>query len=132
MDEEYKKQQEIFTANLIRLMKKYGRTQREVADSIEVSNQVFNTWMKGKSIPRMNKVQRLADYFNVPLRELIEPYEEPSEDYYLNKETAEIANRVLTDKDLRVLFDAAQDSKPEDIKMAADLLKRLKGTNIDG
>lgn len=132
MDEEYKKQQEIFTANLIRLMKKYGRTQREVADSIEVSNQVFNTWMKGKSIPRMNKVQRLADYFNVPLRELIEPYEEPSEDYYLNKETAEIANRVLIDKDLRVLFDAAQDAKPEDIKMAADLLKRLKGTNIDG
>lgn len=132
MDEEYKKQQEIFTANLIRLMKKYGRTQREVADSIEVSNQVFNTWMKGKSIPRMNKVQRLADYFNVPLRELIEPYEEPSEDYYLNKETAEIANRVLTDKDLRVLFDAAHGAKPEDIKMAADLLKRLKGTNIDG
>lgn len=132
MDEEYKKQQEIFTANLIRLMKKYGRTQREVADSIEVSNQVFNTWMKGKSIPRMNKVQRLADYFNVPLRELIEPYEEPSEDYYLNKETAEIANRVLINKDLRVLFDAAQDAKPEDIKMAADLLKRLKGTNIDG
>lgn len=132
MDEEYKKQQEIFTANLIRLMKKYGRTQHEVADSIEVSNQVFNTWMKGKSIPRMNKVQRLADYFNVPLRELIEPYEEPSEDYYLNKETAEIANRVLIDKDLRVLFDAAQDAKPEDIKMAADLLKRLKGTNIDG
>ncbi|HAB94850.1 MAG TPA: XRE family transcriptional regulator, partial [Lachnospiraceae bacterium] len=33
---------------------------------------------------------------------------------------------------MRVLFDAAQDSRPEDLQMAADLLRRLKKTNPDG
>lgn len=32
-------------------------------------------------------------------------------------------------EEYRMLLDAAKDSKPEDLKMAADLLKRLKGTN---
>ena len=39
---------------------------------------------------------------------------------------------IFDDSDLHALFDAAQNSKPEDLKMAADLLRRLKGTNIDG
>lgn len=56
--------------------------------------------------------------------------EKPS--YYLNPETAKLAQEVFDDPNLRVLFDAAKNSRPEDLRMAADLLKRLKGTNPDG
>ena len=52
--------------------------------------------------------------------------------YYLNDETAKVAQAIFDDSDLHALFDAAQDSKPEDLKMAADLLRRLKSTNSDG
>lgn len=52
--------------------------------------------------------------------------------YYENEETAEIAQELYENEDMRLLFDAAKDSKPEDLKMAADLLKRLKSTNPDG
>lgn len=52
--------------------------------------------------------------------------------YYLNDETAKVAQAIFDDTDLHALFDAAQDSKPEDLKMAADLLRRLKSTNSDG
>lgn len=51
-----------------------------------------------------------------------------NESYY-EDETAEIAQEIFENKDLHVLFDAARDSKPEDLLMAADLLKRLKQTN---
>lgn len=54
------------------------------------------------------------------------------QEYYYNAETAKVAQAIFDDSDLHALFDAARDSKPEDLKMAADLLKRLKGTNIDG
>lgn len=52
--------------------------------------------------------------------------------YYINKETAEVAQSLFDNEDMRLLFDAAKDSKPEDLKMAADLLKRLKATNPEG
>lgn len=52
--------------------------------------------------------------------------------YYINPETAKVAQAIFDDSDLHALFDAAQNSKPEDLKMAADLLRRLKSTNSDG
>lgn len=52
-------------------------------------------------------------------------------EYYYNKETADMAQQIFENRDMRLLFDAARNSKPEDLKMAADLLERLKGTNPD-
>ena len=54
------------------------------------------------------------------------------EQYYLNPETARIAQEVYDDPDLRLLFDASRDSKPEDIRMAAEMLRRFKDTNPSG
>ena len=39
---------------------------------------------------------------------------------------------IFDDSDLRALFDAAKNSRPQDLQMAADLLRRLKDTNRDG
>lgn len=52
--------------------------------------------------------------------------------YYTDPETARIAQEVFDNPDLRMLFSAARDAKPEDIKLAADMLKRFKETNPDG
>lgn len=51
--------------------------------------------------------------------------------YYNDPETARIAQQIFENRGMRTLFDAAADSRPEDLQMAADLLKRLKGTNPD-
>jgi hypothetical protein len=42
-----------------------------------------------------------------------------------------MAQKLFENQGMRILFDAAQNSRPEDLKMAADLLERLKGTNTD-
>lgn len=57
---------------------------------------------------------------------------QPDEGYYTDPDTADLAQKLLDDPDMRVLFDAAMDSRPEDLQIAADLLKRLKGTNPNG
>ena len=56
----------------------------------------------------------------------------PDKEYYLDEDTAKIAQEIYDNKDLRILFDAARDAKPQDLKMAADMLKRFKETNPDG
>lgn len=66
------KQKEIFSRNLNSYIDASGKTQLEIAKSINVSPQTFNTWVKGIAIPRMGKVQALADYFHINKSDLIE------------------------------------------------------------
>ena len=83
--------------------------------------------------PSMARVKKLADYFNVPMEYILGVEEsEQKPGYYLNDETAQIAQQIFDDHDLRALFDAARGSTPEDLQMAAAFLKRLKETNPDG
>lgn len=81
------------------------------------------------SIPNAKKLQVLADYFGVSLDYLLSNTEQ--EHYYLDPETAKIAQQLFENADLRILFDAAKNSKPEDLRIAAELLTRLKGANAD-
>lgn len=124
------KQKAIFIRNLTYYMNKNDLSQKEVADAIGVSPQTFNTWVQGIALPRMGKIQALADYFGIKKSDLVD--EKDADGYYFDSETAQMAQELFEDKDLRVLFDAARNSRPEDLKMATDLLKRLKETNPNG
>ena len=46
--------------------------------------------------------------------------------YYLNEETAKVAQEIFENKELRVLFDAARDANPEDLRTTYDMLMALK------
>lgn len=79
------RQRQIFSNNLRRLIDVSGKTQKDVADAIGVSQQIMNVWARGKAIPRMGKIQRLADYFGVEKSDLIdEKPEAPSLPSYPN------------------------------------------------
>lgn len=67
-----KDQKKIFSKNLNYYLAQRNKTQKEVADAISVSPQTFNTWCQGIALPRMGKVQRLADYFNIEKSDLID------------------------------------------------------------
>ena len=97
----------------------------------------------GKVDLQLNQIKAFADVFGITASELmgsdgIDTNSDDvqqnvhSADYYLDAETAKKAQELFNDKDLRVLFDAARGSRPEDLQMAADLLRRLKETNPDG
>ena len=70
--------------------------------------------------------------FDVPKHKADDVGNSQQQKYYYDDATAKAAQELFDDENFRVLFDAAQNSKPEDLQMAADLLKRLKGTNPDG
>jgi repressor LexA len=64
--------QEIFSRNLVRYLDNSGKTQKEVAAAIGVSTGTFCDWVKGRAYPRMDKVQKLADYFEINKSDLVE------------------------------------------------------------
>lgn len=84
------------------------------------------------SQPSIKRIQKIADYFGVSVDYLMgddNVQNQGQDGYYTNPETAKIAQEIFETPGYRILFDAARDSKPEDLQMAADLLRRLKGEN---
>ena len=69
---------DIFTRNLKYYMKKFDKTQKEMASLVGVSAPTFHDWLNGNKMPRMKNVQKLADCFGIALSDLIED-KEPKE-----------------------------------------------------
>lgn len=88
-----------------------------------------SNWLQGVKYPRIDKIEMMARYFGVTKADLVEDHsiqpDRPS--YYIDPETAELAEQLKNNPGMRMLFDASKDAKPEDLQYAADLLKRLKG-----
>lgn len=104
-----------------------GVKDADVAKATGITKSTFSDWKNGRSKPKDEKLLKIAEYFDVTL-DYLRTGEEPSQPdgYYLNGETAEMAQRLFENKDLRVLFDAAKDASPEDLKTTYDILMALK------
>lgn len=63
---------EIFSKNLRRYMAESGKNQKELAEIVGVKAPTFNEWINGKKYPRIDKIQKLADYFGILKSDLIE------------------------------------------------------------
>lgn len=63
---------DIFAKNLEYYIKKNNITQKELAEAIGVSSPALNDWIKGKKFPRIDKIEKLADYFKILKSDLIE------------------------------------------------------------
>lgn len=63
---------EVFAKNLAYYIAASGKTQKEVADYLGVSAPTMSDWANGKKFPRIDKIEMLADYFNILKSDLIE------------------------------------------------------------
>lgn len=114
------------------LCRKIGVKPADVARETGVSTATLSNWKAGRYTPKADKRRLIADYLGVSL-EVLDGVETDAQDgYYLSQETARKAQELFEDKHMRILFDAARGASPEDLEMAADLLRRLKATNPDG
>ena len=123
-----------------RLCKLRGVTAYQVAKETGVSTSTISSWKVGRYIPKTEKLNKLAEYFSVPVElftdqkmgktSIVPADGQPG--WYIDPETARVAQELLENPDTRMLFDAARDAKPENIRFAAEMLKRFKETNPDG
>lgn len=112
------KQQKIFTSNLNYYLQKVDKTQREVANKVGVSPQTFNTWCQGIAIPRMGKIQALADYFKIKKSDLIEEHDPDKQiQLEISASMSEILNLLLSS-----LEQLNEEGQEKIIEYASDLV----------
>lgn len=117
--------------NIQRNIDRMGITRKDFAKAIGVPYSSLTDWINGKSYPRIDKIEMMARYFGVQKSDLVEDSAIVHTDghtdvYYLNHETAKTAQKIFDDPNYRMLFDAASDARPEDLQMAAEMLRRFK------
>ena len=111
-----------------KLLKEKGVRAAEVSRETGISTSTFTDWKKGRGTPKVDKLQKIADYFNVPISYFISDVKKSRQldGYYINDETAQIAQEIFENKEIRALLDLARKSAPEDIKTAYNVLAALK------
>ena len=104
-----------------------GLLQKEVAKALGISPAAYSLYEKGQREPRFDFLQKIADYFGVSIDYLMTGKEtDETPKYYLNDETAKVAQEIFENKELRVLFDAARDAEPEDLRALHSMMLALK------
>ena len=67
---------EVFAKNLKKYMELNGKSRREICAALGYSYFTFSDWVNGKKMPRMDKVEQLANYFGILKSDLIEDKKE--------------------------------------------------------
>lgn len=121
----------MFAKNIRFLRKRAEMSQDKLAELLGYKSfTTIQKWESGASEPSMAVAQKLANLFHVDLDDLIkvdlEAEGDKPKEYYLDPETAAIAQRIYEDKEMRALFDAAADASPEDLQTIHTMLKALK------
>ncbi len=105
---------EVFVRNLKRHLNLSGKKKIEVAKAVGVSSGTFSDWLKGRSYPRMDKIQLLADYFDIKKSDLVE-------DVNFSKETVPEEDQKVLD----LLHQVPIDKRAAAIEMCEVVLKNL-------
>ena len=100
-----------------------GVKDADVVRATGITKSTFSDWKSGRSEPKKEKLQKIADFFDVSLDYLMTGEEQNG--YYLNEETAKLAQEMFEDEDMRSLFDMKRNMPPERFKAHMEFMKSL-------
>ena len=108
------------------LLEKKGLKAADVTRATGIKSPVFSEWKKGKSKPNTEKMIKIANFLGVSIEYLMTCEEKDSvSKYYLNDETAKLAQEMFEDEDMRSLFDMKRNMPPERFKVHMEFMKNL-------
>ena len=100
--------------NIIRYMERDNKRAADICKALGFKPNTFSDWIHARSYPRIDAIEKLANYFHISKADLVEDYK-----------VSRVDALMITD-DLLILLEAAEGCSSDDLKMATDLLLRLK------
>lgn len=117
-----------------KLLQFHGVTSYKVSKETGISQSTLSDWKKGKITPKSDTMKKIADYFGVSVDYLMTGEEKEADRYYINEETAQVAQEIFENKELRALFDVQRGMAVEDLQALHSMalaLKRKERGDID-
>lgn len=107
-----------------KLMLERGVTAYKISKDLGFSQSLFSGWKQGKYEPKADKIQKIADYFNVPVSYFYGEEDKPT--YYFDEDTAKLAQEIHDNPELRAMFKASRKLSPKDIETFTKLIEGYK------
>ena len=117
-------QRKIFSENLTNLLRRCGKTQLQLANSLDVSKSTVSSWCSGSKMPRMGKIDEIAAWLSVSRSELIEENNGAAD----NKDVSDLLESLRTRPEMRMLLSVSKDASKEDIEKAVAIIEALRKT----
>lgn len=105
---------EIFAENLKYYMKYYNKDRNEICNELNIPYTTFSDWCNAVTYPRIDKIELMANYFNIKKSDLIE-----------NK------NKTSSFSELELLFDKNKDVLTDDDKEYIKFIIEKRKKEID-
>lgn len=114
---------------LCELRTQRGLSQRDLAEKLHRSTGTIGMWENGTRMPSREAQEQIADFFNVTLDYL--SGRDSKSIYYLDPETARLAEELRTNSQYRAFLDAGRKLKPDEMKAIMQLMKTMTGDDSD-
>lgn len=111
----------IFPKRLAHYMSEYGKTRNDLVRDLGFKYSTIRDWEKGLTVPRMDKVELLANYFHCNNSDLLEEKMQP-EDKKNSDAIIDITNRLFSDNHFLSVVDSLHKLKPDQFNRASGLL----------
>lgn len=108
-EQEYNK---AVAANLRRIMYEREKTQADMARDLGIKKGTISTWMNGKHMPRMDKVDLMCKYLNCKRSDLLEVDKE--------RKTTKISDEQAK------LIQLTMSADSDNVKLVLEVLRRLE------
>ena len=119
----------VFVTNLRHYLQEKGVTQKELAEGLNVSQGAICDWMALRRYPRMDGMQRIAEYFGIEISDLVEPHDMNGK-HYTNKELKRFETIMKNSPELIELFlsiERLSDEKKALVKAMVDAMHSQGG-----
>ena len=114
----------LIAARIQHYLEAKNKTQADLAEYMGVSQATVSNWCNGVKMPRMDKIDKICEFFGIERSDLMVEDKEPA-GYYLDPEAAEIAQEVYDRPELKMLFDASRNVSAEDLRFVIEMIDRM-------
>ena len=100
--------------------------QIDLSAALGLDRSTVNKWTTANALPRAGTTEKIASFFGVKKSYFLDENGSDERSYYLNPAAAKMAQELYDNPDMRILFDAAKNVSPDDLKFVAEMMLRMK------
>lgn len=121
------KVRKIFSKNLTNQLSMHGKTQKDLVDFIHVSSSTVSNWCTGQKLPRMDKIQAIANWLGINTSDLIEEKSNVPRQLELDisEEILKIIAKIASDNST-VVYGNSEPLKSTELKIVKEELEMTR------
>ena len=111
----------IFAYNLRKQMELNGKSRNDISQALNISYYTVSDWVNGKKYPRMDKVEKLANFFGILKSDLIEDK---------TAEEKEIPGEIVLTEDEKMLLNLFRLVPEQNQAMVLEMIRAAVKTQL--